>query len=113
MQEYRALATGMGGAGIWLEKVSLMTSPLASVADVNGAGDALGGLLAALQHAVLDETALDELALELADLRRKLPPELLGGEEPYDPTDPLQLREVLEDIKSLLVNRLMHEDHAG
>ena len=110
IQEYRALATGIGGAGIWLEKVSFKTSPVALVDDMHRADDALGGLLGGLQNLVFDETALAALANELADLRRKLPPELLGGEDPYDPADPEQLKGALEDIRSLLVNRLLSTD---
>jgi exonuclease SbcD len=110
IQEYRALATGIGGAGIWLEKVSLKTSSLELAGDRHRADDALGGLLEALQNMVFDETALGALVKELADLRRKLPAEILGGEDPYDPTDSEQLKEMLEDIKSLLVNRLLSTD---
>ena len=112
IQEYRALAAGIGGAGIWLEKVSFETSLVASVDDMRGADDALGGLLGGLQKLVFDEAALHALSAELADLRRKLPPELLAGEEAYDPADPEQIEAALEDIRSLLVNRLLSPDPA-
>jgi len=110
IQEYRALATSVGGAGIWLEKVSIKTSPSVSASDRHSADDALGDLLGAIQDMQLDDTALDTLASELADLRRKLPPEMLGGDDPYDPAAPEQLKDSLEDIKALLVNRLLSTD---
>ncbi|MFC1560490.1 exonuclease SbcCD subunit D [Pseudomonadota bacterium] len=111
-QEYRALATGLGGAGIWLEKVSLKTRPSISVDNILARDDALGGLLRGIQDTELDDSALEELASEVSALRQKLPAELLSGEDRYDPTDPVQLKIVLEDIKELLVNRLISTDKA-
>ncbi|MEL0587519.1 MAG: hypothetical protein AAES65_21995 [Candidatus Thiodiazotropha sp. (ex. Lucinoma kazani)] len=55
----------------------------------------------------LDASALDELTDEISALRQKLPAELLGGDDPYDPTNPEVLKDTLEDIKELLVNRLL------
>ena len=106
-QEYRALATGLGGAGIWLEKVSIKTEPAISVDDVLDRDDALSGLLRAIRDMELDASALDELTNDISALRQKLPAELLGGDDPYDPTHPEVLKETLKDIKELLVNRLL------
>lgn len=111
-QEYRALATGLGGAGIWLEKVSLKTQPSISVDSILARDDALGGLLRGIQDMELDDSALVELANEVSALRQKLPAEILSGEDRYDPTDPQQLKVVLEDIKELLVNRLITTEKA-
>jgi hypothetical protein len=55
----------------------------------------------------LDDTAATSLANEVSALRQKLPPEILSGEDRYDPSDPQQLKEVLEDVKELLLNRLL------
>ena len=107
VQEYCALATGLGGAGVWLEKVSIKTRPSVSVDEVLARDDALGGLLRAIQNIELDDTALDELANEVSALRQKLPAELLEGEDSDNPASPEQLKESLEDIKELLVNRLL------
>jgi DNA repair exonuclease SbcCD nuclease subunit len=106
-QEYRALATGLGGAGIWLEKVSIKTRPSVSVDEVLERDDALSGLLRAIRDMELDVSALDDLTDDISTLRQKLPAELLGGDDPYDPTKPERLKETLEDIKELLVNRLL------
>lgn len=110
VQEYRALATGVSGAGVWLEKVSIKTSAPAS----NGGGldrdDALSGLLRSIRDLKLDNESIGVLTDELAALRQKLPAELLGGEEPFDPTSPEVLAESLEEIKGLLVHRLLSAD---
>ena len=106
-QEYRALATGLGGAGIWLEKVSIKTKPSVSADEVPERDDALSGLLRAIRDMELDASVLDELADEMSVLRQKLPAELLTGDDPFDPINPEFLKDTLEDIKELLVNRLL------
>lgn len=107
IQEYRALATGLGGAGIWLENVSIKTRPSVSIEEVLESDDALSGLLRAIRDMELDASALGNLTDEISTLRQKLPAELLGGDDPYDPTNPEVLNEALQDIKELLVNRLL------
>ncbi len=111
IQEYRALATGLGGAGIWLEKISIKTKPAISTDEVLERDDALSGLLRAIHDMELDSSALDELADEMSVLRQKLPAELLAGDDPFDPTNPEFLKETLEDIKDLLVNRLLSTEN--
>ena len=111
IQEYRALATGLGGAGIWLEKISIKTRPVVSTDEVLERDDALSGLLRAIHDMDLDSSALDGLADEMSVLRQKLPAELLAGDDPFDPANPEFLKETLEDIKELLVNRLMTTEH--
>ncbi len=107
VQEYRALATGLGGAGIWLEKVSLKTRPSLSLDNIRSRDDALGGLLRAIRDMELDEDKLGKLADEVSTLRQKLPAEMLSGDDRYDPSDPKELQDALEEIKELLVNRLL------
>jgi DNA repair exonuclease SbcCD nuclease subunit len=107
IQEYRALASGLGGAGLWLEKVKLETRQAVALDELLQRDDALGGLLRAIHALEMDVSGIEGLAAEVADLRQKLPPELLSGEEPYDPTDPQYLTGLMEDIKELLMHRLL------
>lgn len=111
IQEYRALATGLGGVGIWLEKISIKTRPAISTDEVLERDDALSGLLRAIHDMELDSSVLDELADEMSVLRQKLPAELLAGDDPFDPANPEFLKETLEDIKELLVNRLLSTEN--
>lgn len=113
VQEYRALATGIGGAGIWLERVAFKTKPPVSTAEVLARDDALSGLLRAIQDMELDDAALAGLAQDVSTLGQKLPAEIRGGADPYDPTDPDQLRMALEDIKDLLVTRLLSTEQGS
>jgi exonuclease SbcD len=107
IQEYRALAAGLGGAGMWLEKVALETRQAVSLDELLERDDALGGLLRAIHTLEMDAAGVEGLAEEVAALRQKLPPELLGGEERYDPGDPQYLSGLMEDIKELLMHRLL------
>jgi len=107
VQEYRALAAGLGGAGMWLEKVALETRQAVPLDELLERDDALGGLLRAIHTLEMDAAGVERLAEEVATLRQKLPPELLGGEERYDPGDPLYLSGLMEDIKELLMHRLL------
>ena len=44
---------------------------------------------------------------------RKLPAELLTSDDSFDPANPEFLKEALEDIKELLVNRLLSTENAS
>ncbi len=107
IQEYRALAAGLSGAGIWLEKVALETRQAVAMDELLERDDALGGLLRAIHAMEIDTTGIQELAEEVTVLRQKLPPELLSGEERYDPADPRYLAGLMEDVKELLMHRLL------
>ena len=55
IQEYRALATGLGGAGIWIEKFSIKTTPSISIDEALQRDDALSGLLLSIKEMELDD----------------------------------------------------------
>jgi exonuclease SbcD len=113
VQEYRALATGLGGAGVWLEKVYFKTNPATLAEEALERDDALSGLLRDIRGMELDASALDGLADEISSLRQKLPAELITSDDPFDPANPEFLKEALEDIKELLVNRLLSTENAS
>ncbi|MDF1642753.1 MAG: DNA repair exonuclease [Pseudomonadales bacterium] len=110
IQEFRAIATGLQSAGLWLEKVSIDTRSLISAEDQLAGDDALSGLLQSIQRIELDEDALTELALEIAPLRSKLPAEILSQD---DPANQQGVINALEDIKQLLATRLLATEPSG
>jgi len=112
-QEYRALASTIAGAGLWLERVIINTSTRLSGQDLAARQDALGGLLHAISELQLDASALKVHAAEFSELRRKLPVELLSGEDPFDPTDPDLLKAALGDVKELLLHRLLSSERTA
>lgn len=111
-QQCRALAAGLSGAPIWLEKISLDTSGPTMSEDLAQREDALSGLLQAIHELKLGTDLPSELGSVLGDLRQKLPPDLLAGDDRFDPTDPAQLSEVLEDVKEMLTARLLSGDRS-
>jgi DNA repair protein SbcD/Mre11 len=106
MQECRAVALGFGEGAVWIEKVRLRTRSPETV-DLFAADDALGGLLRSLRDLEASDGELAALAEGFADLRRKLPSELFVDGEALDPTDPERLRGVLDEVKDLLLARLL------
>lgn len=112
-QEYRALATGLGGAGLWLEKMLINTEPPAAATESELASDdALNGLLQGIRDKKLNNAALSELADEVTALRQKLPSAILRGEESYDPTNPDQLATAMEDVREILMRRLLKSEQS-
>jgi predicted phosphodiesterase len=107
VNECRGLANTLGFGDLWVEKVQVSTRRAESQEAALARDDAFGGLLRAVKDLELDEARLSAVASELADLRSKLPPELLDGAEPFDPTHPNVLCDGLEDVKELLLEQLL------
>ncbi len=105
LAECRALAAAHGSA-LWLETVRVRTRPAQSLDAALARDDAFGGLLRAI-HALEGDGALDASGALFTDLRNKLPAELLGAGDGFDPASPAALREVLDDVKALLTERLL------
>lgn len=104
IQEYRALATSLGGEGLWVEKVVLDTGRSFSLDAALAREDALGGLLRSIRDLEYDGPALTGLRGAMDTLRQRLPPELLADDDPFAPGN---LLAALEDVKELLLSELM------
>jgi DNA repair exonuclease SbcCD nuclease subunit len=103
-EEVRALTLDLSGEA-WLEKVVLATSPLAH-SELRERDDAIGELLRGLSGIANDDAALAELAGELADLKRKLPPELREGPDAIELDSPEALRQLLAEVEQTLLPRV-------
>ena len=101
-EEVRALSLD-SSSEVWLEKVELATRPLAQRIDRREREDAIGELLRGLGRIAQDEVALLELASELVELKRKLPPELREGPDAIDLESPEALRRLLVEVEQTLV----------
>jgi DNA repair exonuclease SbcCD nuclease subunit len=106
--ELRRQAAESSGGRAWVEKVHLRTRPPAAP-DPALTDGALGDLLGLVAEYRDDPPALSRLAREeLADLKRKLPRELLGTPDGLDLDDEARLRSLLEDeVEPLLLARLL------
>jgi len=116
INECRALAIAQGAGDLWLEKVLIETRGTESQAAALARDDAFGGLLRTLRDLDLDldrdGARLADLAGEFAELGTRLPAELRSGDDPFDPRTPEVLRACLEDVKELLLERLLAQGDA-
>ncbi|HCS88851.1 MAG TPA: DNA repair exonuclease [Chromatiaceae bacterium] len=106
--ECRSLAGILGAGALWIEKVQLDTSQVGSEQAALARDDALGGLLRSIRDLELDSARLSKLVEEVADLNSKLPSDLRSGVDGFDPSRPELIRDCLEDVKALLLERLLH-----
>jgi len=107
-EEFRSLAANLGGAGIWLEKVRLKTREQIDTETLMQGDTPIGMLLANLRDIAIDVEKLSDLDPEMATFLNKLPAEIRGGEDSFDPTNPIQWGEIISDVKDLLVARLLN-----
>jgi exonuclease SbcD len=116
LNECRTLAFSFGEGAVWIEKMKLQTRRSDEGWNLFDADDALGSLLRSIRDLETDEGELAELAEGFADLRRKLPAEVFEDGEalaPIDPLDPEQVRGVLDEVKDLLLARLLGAPEAS
>ncbi len=110
--EIRAAAQDVGG-GVWVEKVSLATSPPPEQGTMQSLDGPLGELVRYVEEIRRSPEKTAALAGEFTDLRDKLPPELREGPETIDFDSPETLQAVLEQVEQLLVNELLHREETG
>ena len=105
-EECRTRAAGLGD--IWVEKVRLNTQPL-NPAGVGVDHDSpLAGLLQSIED--MDLSPSCDQDQELADMLSKLPPEIQASEEPFDLSDLAQLRQMQDEVKELLLSRMLRQE---
>ncbi len=103
--EIRSLAIDVGKGDVWIEKVKLRTSSTASKATpTNIPDDAIGELTSLFEQAQTDTSRLSELGFDFSDVVKKLPAELKTLAKPDDPE---WLREILTEVRPLLLSRLI------
>jgi len=107
-EEFRGIAASMGD--VWLEKTQFRTSRRTSLEEAVGEDTPLSGLLRAIEELELGTDALTTLVPDLATLKTKLPPELLGEDSIFGKA-PEELTELREEVKELLIGKLIQ--HGG
>lgn len=105
VSEIRAAATDLSWGGVWVEKVILATRPEADLEEMLRRDDALGDLLRYVQE--LDPGEVGELTKEFSQLVTKLPREVFPGDGVLEWETADGLQQILEDVKNLLVPRLL------
>lgn len=107
--EIRMTATDISGGNVWIEKIKVNTVIEANVADLLNRNDAIGGLLRSVRQFTGNDEAICELLEQSADLLRRLPVELQRGEDAIDAGTPEGRREIMENVREMLIARLLGE----
>jgi DNA repair exonuclease SbcCD nuclease subunit len=111
-EEYRNLALNLGGQGLWLEKVRFKTKEKRDIEAVIQGDDALGSLVKNLLALEIDSDKLREIDPEFDTFINKLPAELRGGDDPFDPLAPDQWEDIRSEVKDLLIAQLLESGGA-
>jgi DNA repair exonuclease SbcCD nuclease subunit len=110
--EVRAAALETGGGRIFVEKVQVRTRTPATAGTGAAASGPVRELLRVLDEIGSDPEALVSLGGVLDDLQRKLPRELREVEGAPAPDDPDWVRAVLDQVRPMLVRRLVREERS-
>jgi len=102
--EVRGLATERGGDRLWIERVELQTKPLRAVTIPDGPFEELVEVLEQLRD---DPVSMTTVIEELAELKRKLPAELIHDPDSPRLDDPEWLRTLLGQVQPLLLDLLL------
>lgn len=107
LNEIRAVATDVGAGDVWVEKVKFHHRLAVDLDALLERDDPLGGLLRSIRDLSLTTDAFDLLQADFSDLRKRIPHEILQGDDPLDIDVPDRRARILEDVKQILVSRLM------
>ncbi len=110
-EEFRGIAESLGDVGdVWLEKVKFRTHRKISLDKIIGKDSPIAGLLQSIQEFEFGNDSITNLVPELANLKTKLPAELLDADSLLQST-PDELTELREEVRELLIARLLQ--HGG
>ncbi len=107
VHEVRAVATDAGAGEVWVESVKVRPRIALELEALMEQDDALGGLLRSIRDLRFGAEAFDRLTSDWSDLRKRLPQELLHGADPLDLDTDENRREILDDVRQILLSRLM------
>jgi exonuclease SbcD len=111
-EQFKAIASNIGGAGVWLEKVKLKTNEHADLASLIQDDTPIGMLLANLKDLAIGVDKLTDLDPEMITFLNKLPSEIRGGDDSFNPADQTQWDEIISDVKDLLIARMLSQGQA-
>jgi DNA repair exonuclease SbcCD nuclease subunit len=103
--EVRSIATERGGDRLWIEKVELQVQPPREKTTVDGPIDELMEVLEQLRD---DRSSLEPVLAELAELKRRLPSELIQDPDGPRLSDADWLQSLLGQVQPFLLDLLMN-----
>ncbi|MCP4745425.1 MAG: DNA repair exonuclease [Desulfobacteraceae bacterium] len=111
VNEIRSAAMDAAGR-VWVEKIKIKTSLPSSDQLLEQKDGAVGELLSLFEELADSDSVCRELGEELADLHRKLPSELKGGADGPAFDDPQWIKDMLGQVKPLLVRQLLGKEES-
>ena len=106
--EFRSSAGDMSGGKIWIEKVKLHTEP--PIEMMESMSEPMAELIQYLDELRADPELLRTLTVDIENLRKKLPGELIEGDDAVRLDDADWLAAVLEEVQPMLIHRLLKEE---
>jgi exonuclease SbcD len=100
-------AAGNEAGSVWIEKILVETRSTFDAARVREEASAVGYLARRLAEIKDDPEELGKLAAELADLDKRLPPELREGDGALSLVDVATIRSLVEDVEQTILPRLL------
>ena len=107
INQIRAEATDIGGTGVFIEKVTLQTTLPVNLEKLASSESPVGDLLRFINTVEKDPAELSNLAETLSVLKSKLPTDLKHGEDAVDLESPERLREIITDVKQILLPHMI------
>jgi exonuclease SbcD len=108
--EIRSAALDTSGGQVWVEKVKFCTKLPLSDKALKSADGAIGELVHLFDELHSDPNRLHDLADELADLEKKVPRELKEGADGMKFDDPKWLGSLLDQVRPMLIQRLIRKE---
>jgi DNA repair exonuclease SbcCD nuclease subunit len=105
--EIRATVAAATGEGAWVEKVRFITAPEADLSILRSGSDPLSDLVRYIDGLSATEELGTLLTEDIRSLKEKLPPELFQGDGAITPDSPERLSGLLEEVKGMIVQRIL------
>jgi hypothetical protein len=106
--EIRSAAIDSGGQ-VWVEKIKFHTTLPASEQDLHQGDGAIGELVSLFDEMSSSADMVQALADEFSDIEKKIPKELKGDPDSLKFDDFDWLSEILQQVRPLLLQRLMRK----
>jgi DNA repair exonuclease SbcCD nuclease subunit len=104
VEECRTRAAGLGD--VWVEKVRMNTEPERDSGGYIDADSPLHGLMQTVEEISHSPACTGQIP-ELEDMLSRLPLEVKTGPEAFDLSDPAVMKHIQEEVKDLLLSRLL------
>jgi DNA repair exonuclease SbcCD nuclease subunit len=111
--QIQAVASQQSAENLWVEKVKFKTTPVKAARDLADLDGPIAELSACIREWAASEVKLQSLRDSFNDLKRRVPAELLEGEDGIKLDSLDWLQGTLEDVEKLAIGRLLSQEEAS